>query len=143
MAIIKELGLEVQILIGGKAVKEYPDLEPDIKSLNLGPDTKTSHCYIECQENMQFAIRSEVPCSENLLARWLETQENLVYFRPSFNGGPYLRGVLVRAPGVSIHHNGVMNLDDGTIQNLRFSTVSTGELFSMLNTEYFAFLTSA
>lgn len=60
MAIIKELGLEVEILIGAKAVKEFPENEPYLQGLELGPDTKTSHCYIECQENMEFVIQSKV-----------------------------------------------------------------------------------
>lgn len=44
MAIIKELGLEVEILIEGKAVEEYLDNESDVQGLKLGPDTGISHC---------------------------------------------------------------------------------------------------
>lgn len=126
MAIIEELGLEVKILIGGKAVKEYPDAEPDLQGLKLGPKTKTSHCYIECQENVEFEIDSKVRSGNNPAAWWAQRKKQIV-FKPSFNGGPYLQGILAISPGLTFSDNGIADFDDGTIQKFRFSSVSTGQ----------------
>lgn len=142
MAIIEELGLEVEILIGGKAVKEYPDPEPDLQGLKLGPKTKTSHCYIECQENMEFEIQSKVRSGSKPAALWAKKMRQIVSFVPSFNGGPYLQGVDVALPGQTVLDSGIVDFDDGTIKNFRFSTVSTGKFLSFLKTESITILTS-
>lgn len=142
MAIIKELGLEVKILIGGKAVKEYPDTEPDLQDLELGPNTKTSHCYIECQENMEFGIQCKVHAGKSPAARWAKKKEQLMIFAPSFDGGPYLQNLCIDEPGESRIDDGIVDFGDDTFRKFRFSKVSTGKSFRKCQTVQLALLTS-
>ncbi|KAJ4414284.1 hypothetical protein N0V82_008013 [Gnomoniopsis sp. IMI 355080] len=86
MAIIKELGLSVQVLVGGKPLKEYADAEPDLGDIELGHNTKVSHCYIEGRENTEFEIKAEVVQGKKPAARWIRAHSHALRVDPCCSG---------------------------------------------------------
>lgn len=126
MAIIKELGLEVNILVGGEVAKEYPDAERDHSSTKVGRGTKVCRCYIESQAGAEFVIQAEVHTGIHGAARWVKGRTHMLQSEPSFDGGPYQQGMSVGMAGQKIYDQGILDYVDNTIQKFRFANVSTG-----------------
>lgn len=129
MAIIEELGLRVKILINGEATKEWIDEEPDLEGIVFGPETKVSRCYIETREDVEFSIEMKILAGKNPAARWVKHgKTHMLDFAPRLDGGPSLQSTSVDRSGRKFIDEGVIDLDEGTIQKFRFAAVSSGQL---------------
>lgn len=127
MAIIEELGLEVKIIVEGEPAKEYMDTEPSLEGIKLGSDTRTSHCYIESREDIEFSIQIQVLPRVSSATHWIKPKTHCLCFYPSFDGGPYLDGLIVSQAGRTHTDCGIESEAKGTLRKFRFSSVSTGK----------------
>lgn len=125
MAIIEELGLGATVLINNEPAPEYPDTEPSV-SESLGPDTKKSHCYVECVEGAEFAVRFEVKAPRNDIKQWLTGKDNGILFWVDIDGGRVEARPNVVCGETSHTLTGVKDRAKGLLHKFRFTSFSTG-----------------
>ncbi|CAN8103592.1 unnamed protein product [Discula destructiva] len=124
MAVIKSLGIEVKVVVGGRPAAEYPDTEPALH--RFGQRTKTRRCVVEGKENEEFSISVTI-LPDSRAAAWLEKKRQQFGFIPSLDGGDDLSGLQVWKIDEETFHEGINNFADGTVRNFRFSALRTSE----------------
>lgn len=127
MAIIEDLGLEVNVQVDGSATAEYPDEEPDDHGFNQ--TTKTSHHYVESIDNAEFAIHVGLIPGLHIGQEWVDrSRDHRLSFLVAFDGGPNITSKLVQHDHPSLLLDGIANHADQTLSKFRFAPVSTGRL---------------
>lgn len=129
MAILKDLGLEVQIVVGGTTAPEYPDPEHDPRENEDHSEENTHHCYIESREGEEFYIFLRLSRgTQGRGAQWIDEEEKTraMAVIVSIDGSRVATKTSMNAQFKETKVLGMANADNMRINHFRFASVSTG-----------------
>lgn len=128
MAIIEELGLQVNVNVNGIAAAEYPDEKPDDKYEPGSKTTKVCHHYVESVDNAEFAIHFELIAGINTGQLWISrSQNNALCFSVALDGGRDVTATWVTERSGPREVKGIYGPGNTTFRKFCFAAVSTGQ----------------
>lgn len=131
MAILDELGLEVEIEVAGEPAPEYPDPEHDTNDNDgdNGSQTNVHHYYVESRAGEEFCISIGIVGGDRSpAARWVAEKDHCLQFSVSLDGGDFICNYILNATYRKRRILGVTNYTKKEVNHSRFSSVSTGTL---------------
>lgn len=127
MAVLEDLGLEVTVEVAQVPAAEYPDPEHDTDN-NIGPQTKTNHCFIESRVNQEFHIAAGIkPGGKSPAARWIAKKKRGFSITVAVDGPSRLAGKVLSREHEHVLVKGVVDHAGHTIRHFLFAAVSTGK----------------
>lgn len=134
MAVLEELGVEVNIEVAGNPATEYPDPEHNANDDENGPPKNVHYCYIESQEKEEFCITfriTKTKAKTGSAAKWLAAKkDNCLGFHVFLDGGDRATSRVCREPQVLKRIPGITDHANDKVYHFRFSSVSTGMYIS-------------
>lgn len=67
MAILEDLGLEIEILVDSSPLQEYRDEEEEPTDDDFGDEIRKCQCYVEVVEDAEFGVQCRVMPANNYL----------------------------------------------------------------------------
>lgn len=143
MVVLDDVGLRVEVAIGGRPAQEWSSPEQDddddeITMLDDGPST--CHRYIESVAGADFSITVKALYEHHQMNKWLDyetkTDTHTIKFSVLIDGLP-VGGTFVTNAQRDNVFRGVNNHDDNTRQLFRFAqiTLSKYPSFSLKNVQ--------
>jgi hypothetical protein len=124
MAIIEELGVEVRVQVGGAAVTEYTDPEPDVNDA-CAQTTKVCHRYIESFDNAEFAIHVGMIPGVNTGQEWIGGSRNHGLSFLLEIDGDAVSSLMVHQDHISEVLKGIYDGENQRLRKFHFASVST------------------
>lgn len=123
MAILEDLGLEVEILVDGSPLQEYKDEADDPTDDGFGDEIRKCRRYVEVVEDAEFGVRCRVTPANN----YLNNGNEQLVFKIDLDGQENLES---RALGTKTQMliDGKYKHDGQTLslRKFKFTTVATG-----------------